>query len=158
MSHASFRPSLWILGFALVCGATLSLAHAAHAAPPTVQSPFTSSPCLTPSDVTAELADPNAFYAAAPKCQSLCRRAGKDCAQYVKLATACQRAEIGDDAAYAKTECEVENEHGTATSTCKTEIEHGASSSRSGALEDRNTALDVCDTWEKTCEATCPHP
>jgi hypothetical protein len=84
--------------------------------------------------------------------------AGKDCAQYVKLAASCQRTEIGDDASYAKRECEVENEHGTATTTCKTEIEHGAQTDRSTALEDRHTALDVCDTWEHTCEATCPHP
>ena len=156
MPHASIRLSTWTLGCAIVCGALLAAA-AAHAAPPPVQSPFTSSACLQPSDVTDELADPNAYYAGSPKCESLCKQAGKDCMQYVKLAASCQKAEIGDDAAYAKRECEVENEHGTATTVCKTEIEHGAADDRSGALADRNTALDTCDAWEHTCEATCPH-
>ncbi len=155
MSHVSLRPSHWVLGFAFVCGASLSLAYAARAGTPVVNSPFGASACLDPSDVTDELADPNGYYAAAPKCESLCKRAGKDCAQYVKLAASCQKAEIGDDAAYAKQECEVENEHGTATTICKTEIEHGASGDRGGALEDRNTALDVCDTWEHDCESSC---
>jgi hypothetical protein len=158
MSHAAFCPSRWTLGFALVCGALVSLSAAVHAGVPAVQSPFTSSACLEPSDVTGALADPNAYYAGSPKCGSLCKQAGNDCAQYVKLAASCQRAEIGDDASYAKRECEVENEHGTATTTCKTEIDHGASTSRSGALEDRNNGLDVCDTWEHACEASCPHP
>jgi hypothetical protein len=155
MSHVTVRLSRWILGLALACGASLSLGHAAQAQA-VVNSPFPEGVCSTPSDVTAQLADPNGYYAGAPKCESLCKRAGKDCSQYVKLAASCQRAEIGDDASYAKQECEVEFEHGQESKTCKTEIEHGAGDDRGGALAERNDALDVCDGWEHTCEATCP--
>lgn len=157
MSHASIRPTHWILGAALACAASLTFANGAAAQLPAVNSPFEDSVCNSPSDVTDKLADPNGYYAEAPKCESLCRRAGKDCAQYVKLAGSCQKAEIGDDAAYSKQECEVEFEHGTATTSCKTEIEHQAGEDRLGASTERKGALDACDAWEKQCEATCPH-
>lgn len=156
MSHGYSRHTRVTLAFAFVCAASLTLASHARAQIPAVSSPFGDSVCLAPSDVTAELADPNGYYAGSPKCESLCKRAGADCAQYVKLAWSCQKAEIGDDATYAKQECEVENEHGTATTVCKTEIEHGRKTEQSGALEDRHTALDVCDQWEHDCEQSCP--
>jgi hypothetical protein len=156
MSHGYFGHTRPLLAFALVCGATLSLAYAVRAGVVLpVDPPFTDSVCLDPSDVTGALTDPNAFYAGRPQCESLCKKAGADCAQYVKLASVCQKSEIGDDASYSKKECEVEFEHGTATTVCKTEIEHGARDARSGALTNRNSALDACDAWEHTCEATC---
>ena len=158
MPHASSRPIRWILGCALVCSAFLSLPSAAHAQAPAVGSPFLGSVCLDPSDVTGELADPNAYYAAAPNCKSLCRKAETDCAQYVKLAAMCQRSEIDDDASYAKRECEVENEHGMQTTVCKQEVDQSARGDRSGASVDKNLALEACDKWEKTCEQTCLHP
>lgn len=156
MSHVSLRPSHWILAFALVCGGPLALAPHARAGAAAVSSPFDDSVCLEPADVTEHLADPNGFYAGSPKCESLCRRAGADCAQYVKLAASCQKAEIGDDASYAKQECEVEFEHGQPTAVCKTEIEHGRRDDQRSALEDRNAALDLCDQWEHDCEQSCP--
>ena len=103
--------------------ASLSLAGVA-AAQTAVNSPFDDSVCMSPLDVTASLHDPNAIYAGAPKCEKVCKKALKDCKQYVKDAAACENAEINDDASYAKTECEVEHEHGTETKTCKTEVEH----------------------------------
>jgi hypothetical protein len=156
MSNASLRPICRILGFALVCGAALSLAPAARAGVDVVNSPFGDAACLAPSDVTDALADPNGYYAAAPKCESLCKRAGKDCAQYVKLSASCQKAEIDDDASYAKQECEVEFEHGMESTVCKTEVEHGKGDDHGSARSDRDEALGVCDEWEHACEASCP--
>jgi hypothetical protein len=157
MSRSS-RIALLALTCAVAFGAALSSSGVAHAQA-AVNSPFGgSSVCLAPSDVTGELADPNAYYAGSPNCKALCRKAETDCAQYVKLASTCQKLEIDDDASYAKKECEVENEHGVATTTCKNEIEHGARDGKSAATDDKNSALDVCDKWESDCEKSCPHP
>ena len=138
--------------FALVT--SLALAGSA-AAQTTVSSPFDDSPCMSPSDVIATLHDPNAIYAGAPKCDKLCKKALKDCDQYVKDASACENAEINDDASYAKTECEVELEHGQAVKTCKTEVEHAHSSDHSAARAERDAALAQCNDWANTCKATC---
>ena len=142
--------------FAVVC-VTCALTARSYAGTPAVTSPFTDDVCLSPSDITESLTDPNGFYAAAPKCKSLCKQARVDCIQYVKLAASCRKAEIGDDASYAKRECEVEHEdNGVLKKTCKTEIEHSAGDDRGGLLQNRHDALDACDAWEHTCEATCP--
>ena len=155
MSYVAYRHTRWTLAFAFVCGASLLAGHEARAQA-SVSSPFVQSVCLDPSDVTGALADPNGYYAASPNCESLCKQARKDCMQYVKAASSCQTAEIGDDAAYAKRECEVEFEHGTQTSVCKTEIEHAAGDDRKGARASRDAALHTCDDWEHACEASCP--
>ena len=132
-----------------------SIAFAGSAAAQTVSSPFDDSPCMSPSDVTATLHDPNAIYAGAPKCEKLCAKALEDCKQYVKDAAACENAEINDDASYAKTECEVESEHGQETGTCKTEVEQEHGGNHSASRADRDTALAQCNTWANTCKATC---
>jgi hypothetical protein len=143
------------LAVAVACVA-FALAGTSRAAP-AVASPFSDDVCLSPSDVTDSLVDPNGVYAASPKCKSLCKQARSDCAQYVKLAALCQKSEIGDDASYAKKECEVEHEdNGVLKNECKTEIEHSAGGDRSGLQVDRNDALDACDAWEHTCESSCP--
>ena len=139
----------------LALAASLGLAGLASAQG-SVSSPFDDSVCMSPLDVTESLVDPNAFYADAPNCQKLCTKAVKDCKQYVKDAASCEKAEIKDDASYAKTECEVEFEHGTETTTCKTEVEHSSGDDQAAAQADRNSALQACDTWGATCSATCP--
>ena len=132
-----------------------SLSLTGVAAAQTAVSPFDDSVCMSPLDVTASLHDPNAIYAGAPKCEKLCKKALKDCKQYVKDAAACENAEINDDASYAKTECEVEHEHGSETKTCKTEVEHAHGDDHSASRADRDAALGQCDTWANTCKATC---
>jgi hypothetical protein len=140
---------------ALKLALVASIAFTGSAAAQTVSSPFDDSPCMSPSDVTATLHDPNGIYAGAPKCEKLCKKALKDCKQYVKDAAACENAEINDDASYAKTECEVESEHGVEVKTCKTEIEHEHGDDHSASRSDRDSALAQCDSWANTCKATC---
>jgi hypothetical protein len=138
--------------FAVLASVSFGGIAAAQAA---VGSPFDDSVCKNPLEVTASLHDPNAIYASAPKCEKVCKKALKDCKQYVKDAAACEKSEINDDASYEKTECEVENEHGTATKTCKTEVEHAHGEDHSTSRADRDAALGQCDAWANTCKATC---
>ena len=143
----------WLVA-SLVFGFSIALSGLASAQG-SVSSPFDDSVCMSPSQVTASLQDPNGFYAGAPKCEKLCKKAFKDCKQYVKDAASCQNAEINDDASYAKTECEVEFEHGSESKTCKTEIEQEHNSDHSASRSERDAALGDCGSWAATCQATC---
>jgi len=134
----------------------VSVALAGIASAQGVASPFDDGVCMSPTDVTASLHDPNGIYAGAPRCAKLCAKALKDCLQYVKDAAACERSEIDDDASYEKTECEVEFEHGQEAKTCKTEVEDAHGGDHDTADSNRNAALATCQSWADTCKSTCP--
>jgi hypothetical protein len=109
---------------------------------------------MTPGDVTDAFVGTGAnFYNAAPHCQALCRRAEADCRHYVNSAAACDQAQIGTDATYARRQCEVANPTDKlARRSCILAVDTTAVGNRITVRTDRQTAVTTCDTWGMTCE------
>jgi hypothetical protein len=133
--------------------ASMLAATAAHAAP-AVTPPFDASVCMTPADVTGALVGTGAdFYNAAPTCKALCRRAEADCRHYSNSAAACEQAQIGTIAVYARRQCEVANPTDKlARRSCILAVDTTAVNDRLAVRTDRQNAVTTCDTWGMTCE------
>jgi hypothetical protein len=139
----------------------LVFAYALYAAPaayalPSINPPFSASVCLTPADVTGALVGTGAnVYSGVPACKALCRRAEADCRHYVNAAAACDQAQIGSDAVYARRQCELVNPtNKLARRNCILAADTAATNDRITVRAERQSAVSTCDTWGMTCENT----
>ena len=116
--------------------------------------PFTSGVCLLPADAYESFADPNTLFVSAPakSCEKLCSQAAKDCELYVKLASACEKAEVGDTLKYSLTNCSLV---GVDVKTCKVNAKTQSVAALGELRSDTKQALDNCDTWLSLCSASC---
>jgi ubiquitin len=142
--------------FVLLTGA-LSVAGVARAVISPVHSPYTTAPCLLPSQAVADLRDPNGRYAdGGASCPSLCKKAGADCKQYVRASFACTNTYLADMISYEKNGCGIAHKDDPAAKNqCKSTADGFLKTYRHQAQDDRDQALGACEDWEATCKATC---
>jgi hypothetical protein len=144
------RRSLALIGL-------LALAAPAGAKLP-VPSPFMSSTgdCSLPTDVSADMAPPTAYYSLARSCPAVCRKAEGDCEQYVKFAGLCNKNAIGDDLSYYKASCLAMKSTPANLKTCFANAAELAKESLATLRDNQATAIAQCKSWGQTCSSTCP--
>jgi hypothetical protein len=141
--------------FALACALTL----AASARAGTIGTGIHEGLCLDPSEALGGMADPNTSFtytADEPTCQKLCKTAGKDCAQYVKLARACSVKNVSDIAKVEFVNCALTFPDNKIERKLCTD---GFAETRNSTIEDidldASVSLVACQTWVTTCQAAC---
>jgi hypothetical protein len=134
----------------------LSLAApSARAAIPIGHAPFGAPVCEEPTGVITGLLDPSTTYQNAKSCSALCKRAEKDCEQYVRSGFVCRRNLLADELAYAKINCA--ETQAKPLSCVQTQVQ--LSKAQLGDLQDElATTLGQCKTWGTTCAQSCMQP
>jgi hypothetical protein len=115
--------------------------------------PFSASVCKDPADVVSSLADPNAF-ATDPHCPALCGRFVADCSRFVKLAGACQVAQIDAASVYARRTCNTVHA-GAPREACLSSVASFAADRRAGARVHTRGVTDECLTHAAICRGAC---
>jgi hypothetical protein len=78
---------------------------------------------------------------------------GSSCRHYVNSAAACDQAQIGTDAVYARRQCEFVNPTDKlARRSCILAADAAAVNDRITMRTERQSAVITCDTWGMTCE------
>jgi hypothetical protein len=150
VTHASTLRAL------LAAVGILTLAGAAAAAIPEVESPFADPTCREIDGVLGDLRTPTGLYVHAKNCPATCRKAERDCEQYGRLAAGCWRAYSSDVEAYAKQNCMVVYPASDPNRRGCLQLAGGQGKARldsyTGIL---SATVQGCQTWEMTCESTC---
>ena len=143
--------------FVVLLSAGLSVAGVARAAISPVHSPYSTPPCVSPTQAAADLEDPNGYYAAGgASCPALCKKAFADCKQYVRASFACTNTYLADMISYEKNGCAIAHKGDPAAKNqCKATADGFLKAYRQNAQQDRDQGLSACQDWEATCEATC---
>jgi hypothetical protein len=152
------RTRLFYVALALV--SALSISGAARAGF-TIGSAINTDSCIDPLETSDPNAggmnDPNTVFLQAGDtklCQKLCKQGAVDCAQYVRLATSCEKSELNDEVKYFKKDCELIGDP-VQTKACKASLKVEAAGELDSINTDRDNALANCQTWLNTCLLSC---
>ena len=111
-------------------------------------------PALHVADV---LPEPAGWFDGAElqECRKLCRKAGSQCREYVKMASACYAKNTSQREVYGKKNCDLFETDPQARRECKQVVHDEAVEFKGDLKEVRDANVAECDAWAGYCEDSC---